>query len=109
VFPPEVRALFDTIRAATRYVVVSVPPQTRSTRRPTPADPRLRLVRAHRHGDHPPRGGGTIRTLPHGPVADSVDVSWNGKDSADAAIGNGRYAMRVIVARPGRANRRARS
>jgi len=48
-------------------------------------------------------GGGTIRTLHNGPVADSVDVSWNGKDSADAAIGNGRYALRVNLARPGRA------
>ncbi len=103
VFPPEISSLFQDVRAGTRAVGAAVPPMTEIA---GPAD-RL-AVRLYATSLHeiaativrPGTAGGRVRTLYTGAIGDSLEVLWDGRDSAGAVADTGGYLLRVASRGP---------
>ena len=95
IFPPEVVGLFELVRQGTRAVVVNVPPVTQVN-----TGERL-MVSVIAASYHPitavvtRAGGGRVRTLYAGDIADSLLVLWDLRDSMGVAVDTGAYVVRV--------------
>lgn len=96
VFPPDVSIAFTEARASVHAVAVVVPRiteiQATTDRLPvrlvatTPHDVRAVILDAL---------GGPVRVLHEGPMGDSLDVPWNGRDGLGRLREPGRYRLRV--------------
>ena len=96
VFPPEVTRLFDEVRLRTKTVAIRVPDDTVIPLQRgsfaawlVPSSPHNVTVGIAR-GD-----GSPLRELYAGPVGDSLDVHWDGRDSAGALAPRGRLWLTV--------------
>ncbi len=101
IFPPEVSALYEQVRLGTRAVSATVPANAEI------AGPGDRLViRLYATTYHEivatvgRDGGRTQRTLYAGAIGDSLEVLWDGRDSALAPADSGRFVMRVVSRGP---------
>ena len=90
VFPPEVTRLFDEVRLRTRVVAMRVPSDTvvplqgRFTMWLVPSAAHDVTVAIAREDGRP------LRTLYAGPIGDSLQVRWDGRDSTGAWAPEGR-------------------
>ena len=91
VFPPEVTRLFDEVRVRTRVVAIRVPDDTvvplqqgRLIVWLFPSAPHDVTVAIAREDGRP------LRTLYAGPLGDSLQVRWDGRDSTGALAPRGR-------------------
>ena len=96
VFPPEVTRLFDEVRAKTKVVSIRVPDDTVIPVqqgwlpvRLFPSSPHDVTVAIAREDGRP------LRTLYVGPVGDSLNVRWDGRDSSGAVAPRGRLWLTV--------------
>lgn len=96
VFPPQVLTLYEAERRATPAVTARAPADTAIR---TGAD--AFVVRLYASTFHDVTAtlatdaGRVVRTLYAGPIGDSLDLRWNGLDSAAARLPDGRYAVSV--------------
>lgn len=96
VFPPQVLTLFEAERRATPAVTARAAADTAIR---SGAD--AFVVRLYASTFHDvtatlaTEAGRVVRTLYAGPIADSLDLRWNGLDSAGARPPDGRYAVTV--------------
>ncbi len=97
IFPPEVSTLFEQVRLGLRAVTPAVPAVTEI------AGPGERLVtRLYATSYHEivatvvREGGRALRTIYAGAIGDSLEVLWDGRDSAQVPADSGRYLLRVV-------------
>lgn len=98
VFPPQVVALYEGIRRATPAVTARAPADT--SIRPGADAFAVRLYASTFHDVSATLGteaGRVLRTLYAGPIgdSDSLNVTWNGLDSAGVRLPDGRYAVTI--------------
>jgi len=98
VFPPQVVALYEGVRRATPAVIARAPADT--SIRPGADAYAVRLYASAFHEISATLGteaGRVVRALYAGPIgdSDSLDLTWNGLDSAGARVPDGRYAVAV--------------
>jgi hypothetical protein len=98
VFPPQVVALYEGVRRATPAVTARAPADT--SIRPGADAYAVRLYASAFHEISASLGteaGRVVRALYAGPIGDgdSLDLTWNGLDSAGARVPEGRYAVTV--------------
>ena len=95
-FPPEVSTLFSTARQRTKAVAVELPPEVRITGDGGAYSLRMFASSAHflevevRRLEGPP-----LRSVYTGPIGDSLEVQWDGRDSAGTPLPTGRYFLEV--------------
>ena len=98
VFPPQVLAVYEEVRRATKAVRVEAPSEA-SFKPAVEAGgfvARLHATSSHEIEVRIRREDGTVvRTLYVGPVSDSLDVRWNGLDMDDGEVRSGRYVLSV--------------
>lgn len=100
VFPPEVTTLYNEARLGVRAAAVVVPARTEIG---APGDRMpVRLYAASIHDItvvvaryFGGTGGVTLRTLYSGAIGDSLEVTWDGRDSTGAPADSGNYVLRV--------------
>jgi len=102
VFPPQVLAVYEDVRRATKAVRVEAPPE--ASFKPAIEGGglvvRLQATSSHEIEVRVGREDGTVvRTLYVGPVSDSLDVRWNGLDLNDGEVRSGRYVLSVASRR----------
>jgi hypothetical protein len=96
VFPPEVTRLFDEVRLTTKVVAIRVPADTLIPLQQGwlpvwlfPSSPHDVTVAVAREDGRP------LRALYAGPVGDSLNVRWDGRDSSGAIAPRGRVWLTV--------------
>jgi hypothetical protein len=101
VFPPEVTGAFADVRRLTKVVDVSTSPETtiqagqgRFSAWLLASSPHPVTVAVLRDD------GTTLRTLYTGPMGDSLEVHWDGLDSAGAPVGTGTLFLSVTSRGP---------
>jgi hypothetical protein len=100
VFPPEVSTLFSETRLGIRATAAVVPGRTEIAGLGDRLPVRLYassihdiiVVVAHYFGGS---GGTTLRTLYNGAIGDSLEITWDGRDSTGAPADSGSYVLRV--------------
>ena len=102
VFPPQVLAVYEEVRRATKAVRVEAPSE--ASFKPAVESggfvARLLATSSHEIEVRIGREDGTVvRTLYVGPVSDSMDVQWNGLDVDDREVRSGRYVLSVASRR----------
>ncbi|MBI1722707.1 MAG: hypothetical protein HYR48_02235 [Gemmatimonadetes bacterium] len=104
IFPPEVSSLYDEVRLGTKAVSVAVAPRTEIRA----AGDRL-VVRLYATSSHElaavvtRRNGAPVRTLYRGAIGDSLEILWDGRDSAGVMADSGQLELRIAsrsTARP---------
>jgi hypothetical protein len=96
IFPPEVTSLFQEVRLTTRIVSVAVPPLTQIAAAGDRLIVWLYSTSYHQVDVNVLRGNGVpLRTVYQGPVGDSLQLLWDGLDSAGTAAETGAYILRV--------------
>ena len=101
VFPPQVLAVYEEVRRATKAVHVEAPSE--ASFKPAVEAAGL-VVRLHATSSHEievrigREDGAVVRTLYVGPVSDSLEVKWNGLDMYDGEVRSGRYEL-VVASR----------
>ena len=94
-FPPRTIALYDSARRATPAVFAAAPTDT-ALRAGEALVVRLFASTYHQiQVDLTRESGAPLRTLYTGPIADSLDVRWDGRDSSGATVTNGDYRIAV--------------
>ena len=96
-FPPAALALFRNVRRATPAVTARAAADTQF--RPGAEALAVRLYASAYHTVRAAltrEDGRALRALYVGPVGDSLDVRWDGLDSAGTAVARGHYALTVI-------------
>ncbi len=108
VFPPEVTRLFDDVRLRTKVVAIRVPDDTVIplqqgwlTVRLFPSSPHDVTVAIAREDGRP------LRALYVGPLGDSLNVRWDGRDSSGALAPRGRLWL-TVASRAGGAPEQSR-
>lgn len=108
VFPPTVLNLFDEVRRETKALGVRAPADT-SFRPGGHVAVRLSASSGHEVNVTLRREDGRlVRSLYAGPIADSLDVPWDGTDSTGTAVPPGRYALIAASLQEGQATRTVR-
>ncbi len=97
IFPPDVTAVFETVRQQTKTIDVEVPGE---------ADLRLGQDRfslwAYASSPHEMRAeltyddGRLARTLYTGPIGDSLRLQWDGQDANGRTVESGRFLLNVV-------------
>jgi len=98
VFPPQVVSVFEEVRRATKAVRAVAPAEARFSPGPGGGWFLVKLFGTSFHEVEArlARDDGTVvRTLYVGPMGDSVDVRWDGLDTAGAFVPSGRYLLTV--------------
>jgi hypothetical protein len=101
VFPPEVTSVFDSVRAHTKVVAITVPPDTEVAPGAGAfgawlfASSFQTVEVTLRYED-----GGPFRSLYAGPIGDSLRVQWDGLDAAGALPPVSRVLLRVASRAP---------
>lgn len=102
VFPPQVVSLYEGVRRATPAVTARAPTDT--SIRPGTGAFAVRLYASTFHDvsatlgtETGGAGGAVLRTLYAGPIgdSDSLNLTWNGLDSARVRLPDGRYAVTI--------------
>ncbi len=96
-FPPQAITLFTGVRRATPAVTARAPADTQF--RPGGEALAIRLYASAFHGVRAAvtrEDGRTLRALYVGPIGDSLDLRWDGLDSAGTTVARGRYALTVV-------------
>jgi hypothetical protein len=96
VFPPQVVALYEGVRRATPAVTARAPSDT--SIRPGADAYAIRLYASTFHDVSAilaTEAGGALRVLYAGPIGDSLNLTWNGFDSAGVRLPDGRYAVTI--------------
>jgi len=102
IFPPAVTDLFQTVRMTTKAVTVRVQPNTDLRIGDDRLAMRLLVTSYHDVSAVIVRDDGDqVRSLYSGPVADSLDLSWNGRDAGGLTVEDGSYLLRVTSRTPG--------
>jgi len=96
VFPPEVANVYDAVRRDTKVITVDVPETTRFRM----GDGRLsvQLYASSYHDatvDIRNRDSIRVRQLYSGPIVDSLDLDWDGRDSERLVVRSGNYDLWV--------------
>jgi hypothetical protein len=100
IFPPEVTAVFETARRATKAVVVEAPADTTLRLGHDNYDMRLYASSFHEIVVALEREDGRfLKGIYVGPIGDSLDLRWNGLDSTNAPAGDGRFVL-TVTSRP---------
>ena len=97
VFPPQAITLFTGVRRVTPAVTAIAAADTEF--HPGAEAVTVRLYASTFHGVRAAvtrENGRTLRALYVGPIGDSLDLRWDGLDSAGAIAARGRYALTVI-------------
>ena len=97
VFPPQAITLFTGVRRVTPAVTASAPADTEI--HPGAEAVALRLYASAYHSVRAAvtrEDGRSLRAVYVGPIGDSLDLRWDGLDSAGAIAARGRYALTVI-------------
>ncbi|MBE0592019.1 MAG: hypothetical protein IH616_06430 [Gemmatimonadales bacterium] len=96
VFPPEITALFGEVARQTKVVQVRLPPAVRFRAGEVGFRPQLVASSFHQIVVAVDRGDGTpARLLFQGLIGDSLEVLWDGLDSAGVPVSSARYFLRV--------------
>jgi hypothetical protein len=98
-FPARVISLYDEARRASPVVTARAAADT--VLRPGKDDFLVRLFASTFHtitAALAREAGAPLRTLYSGPIGDSLDLRWDGRDSTGAPLGDGRYAL-VVTSR----------
>jgi len=96
-FPPQAITLFTGVRRATPAVTARAAADTQF--RPGGEAFAMRLYASAFHGVRAAitrEDGRALRALYVGPIGDSLDLRWDGLDSAGSTVARGRYALTVI-------------
>ena len=96
-FPPQAIALFTGVRRATPAVTARAAADTQF--RPGGEALAVRLYASAYHAIRARvtrEDGRGLRALYVGPIGDSLDLRWDGLDSAGTAVPRGRYALTVV-------------
>jgi hypothetical protein len=96
VFPPQVLTLYESVRRATPAVTARAAADT--SIRPGAGALKIRLYASTFHdvsATLATESGRMVRTLYGGPIGDSLDLTWNGLDSAGTQAPDGRYLVTV--------------
>src|SRR5712691_2801464 len=105
IFPPEVTRLYDEVRSRTTVVAVRVPADTefsvegRLVAWLYPSTPHQVTVAISREDGRP------LATVFAGPIGDSLDVRWNGRDSTGALVTGDRLWLTVASGAAGQPGR----
>lgn len=102
VFPPQVLAVYEEVRRATKAVRVEAPAEASFKPAVEGGGFVARLLATSFHEIEVRIGredGTVVRTLYVGPVSDSLDVRWNGLDKDDGEVRSGRYVLSVASRR----------
>ena len=97
VFPPQAITLFTGVRRVTPAVTASAPADTEF--HPGAEAVAVRVYASAFHGVRAAvtrEDGRALRALYVGPIGDSLDLRWDGLDSAGAIAARGRYALTVV-------------
>ena len=99
VFPPEVTGLFAEVRATTKAVTVAVAATTELHLGVGRLTARLRASAPHDLTVAITRVDGTlVRMVYAGPIADSLEVTWDGRTAMAAVPEDGHYVLRATSA-----------
>ncbi len=98
VFPPEIQAVFEETRRSLRLVQADVPRDTElrvgqsafEFRVYTSAYQDIAIGLA-------PGPGAVVRWIYNGPISDSLDLSWDGRDAGGQPFNDGSYVLRVMT------------
>jgi hypothetical protein len=96
VFPPQVVTLYEGVRRATPAVTARAPADT--SIRPRADAFVIRLYASTFHdvsATLATEAGSVVRPLYAGPIGDSLNLTWNGLDSAGVRVPDGRYAVTI--------------
>ncbi|HEX9692436.1 MAG TPA: FlgD immunoglobulin-like domain containing protein [Gemmatimonadales bacterium] len=98
IFPPEVTSLFTVVRRRTPAIELRAPQQQRLEFEPGQG----RLVAwAYPSATHDllvqvmTGDGRTVRTVYAGPIGDSLEIRWDGRDSSGSVVASGAYTLAV--------------
>lgn len=107
IFPPEITVLYRTARRAVPVSVVEAPGEARFVAGTPGLSARIVASTPHEvTAEVRADDGRVVRTLYGGPVADSLDISWDARDAQDNVPPSGRYFIRVVSQHPdGRVSR----
>jgi hypothetical protein len=101
IFPPEVQRVFDEARKGVKAVRVDVPGRNAIQVGQTSMPVRLLTTSYHEIGVAiTGRSGQAIHWLYNGPIADSIDVTWDGMDAAGKVVASGGYFLRITSRSP---------
>jgi len=96
VFPPEITSRYGQVKRDTRAVSVEVPASVKFRAGEIGFRPRLVASSVHQLVVTVDRSdGSTARVLYRGLIGDSLDVEWDGRDSAAVPVTAARYYLRV--------------
>ncbi len=102
IFPPEVSNLFAEVRLGTKAVAALVAPRTELRTAGDRLVVRLFATSSHEVAAAVTRpGGATVRVLYRGAIGDSLELLWDGRDSAGVAADSGRLELRIASRAPG--------
>jgi len=102
VFPPQVLAVYEEVRRATKAILVEAPSEASFKPAVEGGGFAARLLATSSQEIEVRIGredGTVVRTLYVGPVSDSLDVRWNGLDMDDGQVRSGRYVLSVTSRR----------
>jgi hypothetical protein len=96
IFPPEVSNLFAEVRLGTKAVSVVVAPRTEIRGPGDRLVVRLFATSSHEVAAALTRANGTtLRVLYRGAIGDSLEILWDGRDSAGVRADSGRLELRI--------------
>jgi hypothetical protein len=103
IFPPEVQRVFEEVRRSVKLVDIEVPREAEVRIGTQPMTIRLFASSYHDVAVGIATGSGhVVRWLYSGPIADSIDLSWDGRDAAQTVFKRGSYTLRVSSKASGR-------
>jgi hypothetical protein len=98
VFPPEVQRVYDEARRAVKTIQAQVPSQADLRIGETALPFRLFASSYQDVGvGIASRSGGTLHWIYTGPIADSVDLVWDGMDAGGSPLPTGSYLLRIAT------------
>lgn len=94
VFPPEVVNVYDAVRRETKVVTINVPERTRLHMGDDLFSLRLYASSFHETAvDIRDQDSIRVRELYSGPIVDSLELDWDGRDSERVVVQSGRYDL----------------
>ena len=100
IFPPDVSSLFQDVRSGLRAVAARVPPSASISGPGDRLAIKLYATSFHEITAAVTRGTRTVRSLYRGAIGDSLEVLWDGRDSAGVVADSGAYLLRVTSRDP---------
>ena len=98
VFPPEVSSLFTVVRRRTPSVAVRLPAQSRLEFEPGQGRLSVWIFPSTTHdlvAEVVTGAGDPVRSVYTGPVGDSLELRWDGRDATGTVVVSGAYTLNV--------------